>query len=162
MEPGVPPVPDTEHPEPAVSWLATLREIIAAFESSDATELELRTPPLRIALRRHPGGLPAPPALPETDAEPPAGLHLIRSPLTGVWYDAPSPGAAPYVSIGDLIEVGMTVGLIETMKVFNEVTSDVAGVVRQIMVHRGDLVTAHTPLLAVEMGESVAAPTPTA
>ncbi len=160
--PNAAPTNASAHGDPSASWLGALREIIAAFEASDATELELRTPPLRIALRRQPGGLPVLPALPEAGPEDPTGLHLIRCPLTGVWYDAPSPGAQPYVSIGDLIEVGTTIGLIETMKVFNEVTSDIAGVVRQIMVHRGDLVIAHTPLLAVEPGGAVMAPTPTA
>jgi acetyl-CoA carboxylase biotin carboxyl carrier protein len=59
--------------------------------------------------------------------------------------------------VGDPVEVGMIVGLIETMKVFNEVTSDAAGVVRQVLAHRGDLVTAQAPLLALEPSE---APTP--
>ncbi len=147
---------------PPMGWMDALREIIAAFEASDATELELRTPPLRIALRRKPGVLPALPIRLDGDAEEdPAGLHLVRCPLTGVWYDAPSPGAPPYVNVGDPIEVGTTVGLVETMKVFNEVTSDIAGIVRQVLAQRGDLVTAHAPLLAIEPGEPLAAPTTT-
>jgi biotin carboxyl carrier protein len=146
----------------SAGWMDALREIIAAFEASDATELELRTPPLRIALRRKPGILPTLPAALDVDADAHlAGLHVVHCPLTGVWYDAPSPGAPPYVNVGDPIEVGMTVGLVETMKVFNEVTSDVAGVVRQILAHRGDLVAAHAPLLAVEPGEVGAALVPT-
>jgi acetyl-CoA carboxylase biotin carboxyl carrier protein len=87
-------------------------------------------------------------------------LHLLRCPLTGVWYDAPSPGAPPYVSIGDPVEVGMTVGLVETMKVFNEVTADASGIVRQVLVHQGDLVIAHAPVLALEPSDVITAPPP--
>jgi biotin carboxyl carrier protein len=155
MDPSIRP-PEETAPNGRASWLADLRAIIAAFEASDATELELRTPPLRIALRRKAGfvPVPAPAASLDTSLD---GLHLVRCPLTGVWYDAPSPGAPPYVSIGDPVEVGMIVGLIETMKVFNEVTSDAAGVVRQFLAHRGELVTAQAPLLALEPSEELAA-----
>src|SRR5688572_11340740 len=149
MDATIQPTPEAATNPRAASWLADLRAIVAAFEASDATELELRTPPLRIALRRKAGfGLTPPPAAAASEAGP-EGLHVVRCPLTGVWYDAPSPGAPPYVSVGDPVEVGMIVGLIETMKVFNEVTSDAAGIVRQILAHRGDLVTAQAPLLAL-------------
>jgi acetyl-CoA carboxylase biotin carboxyl carrier protein len=141
-------------------WLGDLRAIISAFEASDFTELELRAPPLRIALRRNPSVVTALPILPAEESADPDGLHVVRCPLTGVWYDAPSPGAPPYVSVGDPVEVGMTVGLIETMKVFNEVTADAAGIVRQVLVHRGDLVTAHAALLTLEPTKEVSAPPP--
>jgi acetyl-CoA carboxylase biotin carboxyl carrier protein len=80
--------------------------------------------------------------------------HLVRCPLTGIWYDAPSPGAPPYVRVGDQIDVGSTVGLVETMKIFNEVTSDTAGRVSQILVHKGDLVQASVPVLAIDTTEA--------
>jgi acetyl-CoA carboxylase biotin carboxyl carrier protein len=54
------------------------------------------------------------------------------------------------VRVGDTIEVGFVIGLVETMKVFNEVTADVAGVVRQILVHRGELITSNAPILLLE------------
>jgi acetyl-CoA carboxylase biotin carboxyl carrier protein len=82
----------------------------------------------------------------------------VRCPLTGVWYEAPSPGAPPYVSVGDQVEIGTTIGVIETMKVFNEVTSDAAGIIRQVLVHNRDLVAAHAPLLALEPSDSLSAP----
>jgi acetyl-CoA carboxylase biotin carboxyl carrier protein len=75
---------------------------------------------------------------------------MLRCPLTGIWYDAPSPGASPFVAVGDAVEIGTTVGLIETMKVFNEVGSDLSGVVREILVRRGDLVAAHAPIMVIE------------
>lgn len=139
-----------------MSWLTDLHAIIAAFEASDATQLELHLPPFRVSLRRRPDAIAAPPPrLPETQPDH-TGLHVVRSPLTGVWYDAPSPGAPPYVRVGDRIEAGSTVGLIETMKVFNEVTADTAGIVRQIFVRRGELVPAQAPLLLLEPVDSIA------
>jgi biotin carboxyl carrier protein len=86
----------------------------------------------------------------EAETSVPATWHLLRSPLTGIWYDSSAPGAAPYVTVGDSVVVGMTVGLIETMKVFNEVAAEESGVVRQVFVSRGVLVMAHDPLLAIE------------
>ncbi len=80
----------------------------------------------------------------------PASWQVLQSPLTGIWYDAPAPGSAPYVAIGDPVASGAVVGLVETMKVFNEITSEVSGIVRQIFVKRGDLVAAHESLIAIE------------
>jgi acetyl-CoA carboxylase biotin carboxyl carrier protein len=88
----------------------------------------------------------------ETDS-----AQLLRCPLTGIWYDAPSPGASPFVAVGDQVEVGTTVGLVETMKVFNEVSCDLSGVIREILVHRGDLVAAHAPIMVIEPPASDAA-----
>jgi acetyl-CoA carboxylase biotin carboxyl carrier protein len=157
VDPNAPP---TSNIEEGTAWIENLREIIAAFEASDATELELRAPPLRIALRRNPSTTVATSALSTREAADAEveGLYLLRCPLTGVWYDAPSPGEPPYVRVGDPVEVGMTVGLIETMKVFNEVTTDTAGIVRQILVHKGDLIAAHAPLLAIEPSDVSTAP----
>src|SRR5204863_9373491 len=72
-------------------------------------------------------------------------LHQVFAPLTGIWYDSPSPGASPYVEPGTHVAVGTPIGLIETMKIFNEIVSDAAGRVVQVHARRGDLVTASTP-----------------
>jgi biotin carboxyl carrier protein len=136
-------------------WIATVRSVIAAAETNDVYELEVRSGDLRIAVRR----VRDPNASTETRGGVdhtasalgiPPGWHVLEAPLTGIWYDAPAPGAAPYVALGDNVAPGTIVGLVETMKVFNEVTSDVAGVVRQVLVERGALVLAHAPLLAIE------------
>jgi acetyl-CoA carboxylase biotin carboxyl carrier protein len=52
--------------------------------------------------------------------------------------------------VGDSVVPGTVIGLVETMKVFNEVAADVSGVIRQVLVQRGDLVAAHAPLMAIE------------
>jgi acetyl-CoA carboxylase biotin carboxyl carrier protein len=142
----------TESRPPAPAWLGTVRSIVALLETSDVRELEWRTPGLRIALRRaySGGSLPAGGPAETEDVEDAGGLHLVRSPLTGIWYDSPAPDATPFVQVGDAIDVGSVLGLVETMKVFNEVTSDAAGIVRQVLVRRGDLIASHAPLVAIE------------
>lgn len=99
---------------------------------------------------------PSPPAAPiEHEAESPARVELaatiegkivdIVAPLVGVFYRAPAPDAPPFVEVGDMIEVGTEVGLIEAMKVFSPIPSEVAGEVVEIpgqdgkLVHEGDV-----------------------
>ena len=73
----------------------------------------------------------------------------ISSPMTGIWYDAPNPGAAPFVKVGDSVTAGQVVGLIEAMKVFNEITATVSGVVVRIEAANGRLVQPGEPLLFI-------------
>ena len=84
-----------------------------------------------------------------------AGEHAIRghaviAPLTGVFYGAPSPGAAPYVTVGGEVVVGQVIGLIEAMKLFNEIKSDAAGLVVRIHAAEGALVRAKQPLIEIQ------------
>ena len=79
-----------------------------------------------------------------------AGRLAMESPMVGVFYQAPSPDDPPFVSVGDVIRVGQPIGLIEAMKVYSEVPSDVAGRVVEIMVGNGTLVQQGQPLLYVE------------
>jgi acetyl/propionyl-CoA carboxylase alpha subunit len=132
-----------------VFWGPALRSIVSRVEASDVRELEVRAGGLRIKLRREFRPLATPAAVAEQVPDT-SGLHSIRCPLTGIWYDSPAPGAPPFVSVGDSLDVGTIVGLVETMKVFNEVVSDAAGVVRHILVRRGELVTEQSPLMAIE------------
>jgi biotin carboxyl carrier protein len=77
-------------------------------------------------------------------------MRFVSAPLTGVWYTAPSPGARPYVAEGDEIAAGQVLGLIEAMKLFNEIKSDVAGTVTRLLVETGTLVKRKQPLLEVD------------
>ncbi len=72
------------------------------------------------------------------------------APLTGVFYRSPSPGAEPYVREGGQVNAGQVIGLIEAMKLFNEIKSDVTGTVRHIAAGDGDLVKARQTLIEVE------------
>ena len=76
--------------------------------------------------------------------------HAVVAPLTGVYYNAPSPGAAVYVREGGTVNAGQVIGLIEAMKLFNEIKSDVSGTVRRIAVETGALVKAKQTLIEVE------------
>ena len=78
------------------------------------------------------GGVPVAatvPAPPTTPAPPAAeeGLHTVKSPIVGTFYEAPSPGAPPFVKVGDAVEVGQVLCIVEAMKLLNEIESDVAG-----------------------------------
>ena len=83
-----------------------------------------------------PGGAPAKPS--------------VKAPLTGIFYGAPSPGATAYVAVGDHVAVGQIIGLIEAMKLFNEIKSDLAGRVVRVCADNGALVKAKQPLIEVE------------
>jgi acetyl-CoA carboxylase biotin carboxyl carrier protein len=74
----------------------------------------------------------------------------VLAPLTGIWYSSPAPGSAPYVTAGGEIAVGQVVGLIEAMKLFNEIKSDLAGRVVRVVPETGTLVKARQPLIEVE------------
>ena len=68
-----------------------------------------------------------PAAAPAAEISEEAGLHIIRSPIVGTFYEAPSPGAPPFVKVGDTVSDGQVLCIIEAMKLMNEIESDVAG-----------------------------------
>jgi acetyl-CoA carboxylase biotin carboxyl carrier protein len=75
---------------------------------------------------------------------------VVNAPLTGIFYAAPSPGAPAFISVGSIVAVGQPIGLIEAMKLFNEIKSDKAGRVVRIIAQDGLLVKAKTPIIEVE------------
>lgn len=85
--------------------------------------------------------LPASPAAPK-------GLP-VSSPMIGIFYATSSPGTPPFVSVGDTVAAGQVVGLIEAMKVFNEITAPVAGTVTEVLAESGQLVQPGEPLLYI-------------
>jgi acetyl-CoA carboxylase biotin carboxyl carrier protein len=141
-----------------------------AFAESGLDELELEVGELRVRLARPrmavaapPIPVPAVPASVPTVAdetarrdtvtpfgEPAPGMRFVSAPLTGVWYPAPSPGARPYVNEGDEVAAGQVVGLIEAMKLFNEIKTDVSGTVTRVIVENGTLVKRKQPLLEID------------
>ena len=74
----------------------------------------------------------------------------VKAPLTGIFYASPAPGSAPYVQVGGEVAVGQVIGLIEAMKLFNEIKSDLAGRVVRVVPESGALVKAKQPLIEVE------------
>jgi acetyl-CoA carboxylase biotin carboxyl carrier protein len=142
--------------------LAAVDLLTPAFEASGLDELEVEAGELVVRLARPSvvsaaasgaaqGSAAGPALVPGSPwGEPAAGMRFVTAPLTGVWYSAPSPGARPYVHEGDEIGIGSVVGLIEAMKLFNEIKSDVGGRVTRTMVETGTLVKRQQPLLEVD------------
>ena len=100
-----------------------------------------------------PGPLALPPAAPDgggTASAPDTSVVAVVSPLTGVFYAAPTPGSAPYVQPGGQVTVGQVIGLVEAMKLFNEIKSHVAGRVVRVVPETGTLVKAKQTLIEVE------------
>lgn len=92
----------------------------------------------------------APAAAPAVEAAPaaPSG-HTVKSPMVGTFYRAPSPGAAPFVSVGDTVKEGQTICIIEAMKLLNEIEADKSGVVKEILAENGDAVEYGQPLIVI-------------
>ena len=136
--------------------LKELKELIEFLEEKDIAEFELERGDVKVRIRRagdHPAGhahgeprfyavppAPAPageiaavPVVPVSAAPVPApptpeeGLHTVKSPIVGTFYEAPSPGAPPFVKAGDQVEVGQVLCIVEAMKLLNEIECDVAG-----------------------------------
>ncbi|QBQ96655.1 acetyl-CoA carboxylase biotin carboxyl carrier protein [Paraburkholderia pallida] len=75
--------------------------------------------------------------------------HVVTSPMVGTFYRAPSPGADPFVQVGDTVKEGQTLCIIEAMKLLNEIESDAAGVVKEILVENGQAVEYGQPLFVI-------------
>lgn len=82
--------------------------------------------------------------------DPDAGSHVVKSPIVGTFYDAPSPGAEPFVKVGDRVEVGTVLCIVEAMKLMNEIESDAAGEVIRIMPATGQPVEYGQALFAIK------------
>jgi acetyl-CoA carboxylase biotin carboxyl carrier protein len=85
---------------------------------------------------------PPPPA-------PAADEHIIKSPIVGTFYAGPSPEAGPFVRVGDFVEAGQTVCIIEAMKLMNEIEADIGGEIARVMVENGQPVEYGEPLFAL-------------
>ncbi|HEX5578799.1 MAG TPA: biotin/lipoyl-containing protein [Candidatus Limnocylindria bacterium] len=144
--------------------LAAIDLLTPAFEASGLDELEVEAGELVVRLARPTAVAPAIPAAaapaPVSAAaadrpaspwgDPAPGMRFVVAPLTGVWYTAPSPGARAYVQAQDEVGVGSVIGLIEAMKLFNEIKSDVGGKVTRLLVESGTLVKRQQPLIEVD------------
>lgn len=89
----------------------------------------------------------AEPIAQELEVEREESLIAVASPVVGVFYRSPSPDSAPFVEVGDRVEAGQAVGLIEAMKVFSEIVSDQSGIVARIAADSGKLVKQGEPLI---------------
>jgi acetyl-CoA carboxylase biotin carboxyl carrier protein len=156
------------------SLLALVDRLGVLLDRSDLSELAVEAGATRLVLRKPVAVAPivAAPAAPAGAADAasgaaPAGAGdgtsgpaqgaapapsrpSVMAPLTGVWYGSPAPGSAPFVAAGREVAVGQVIGLIEAMKLFNEIKSDLAGRVVRVIPENGALVKAKQPLIEVE------------
>ena len=100
--------------------------------------------------------LPAAPALPSSETALPlpapaeeAGLHTVKSPIVGTFYESPSPGASAFVKVGDHIDTGKPLCIIEAMKLMNEIESDATGEIVKRLVNNGQAVEYGQPLFLI-------------
>jgi acetyl-CoA carboxylase biotin carboxyl carrier protein len=143
------------------SLLALIDRLAVLLSRSDLAELEVEAGSTGLVLRK-PSALvtaapaavgPAPvpePAPGAADAPGPPERPSVKAPLTGIFYSSPAPGSAPFVTAGSEVAVGTVIGLIEAMKLFNEIKSDLAGRVIRVVAETGSLVKAKQPLIEVE------------
>ncbi|HZW92596.1 MAG TPA: acetyl-CoA carboxylase biotin carboxyl carrier protein [Candidatus Eremiobacteraceae bacterium] len=92
---------------------------------------------------------PAPPSAAALQPPPEENLHIVKSPIVGTFYEAPSPGAPPFVKVGDVVEVGQVLCIVEAMKLLNEIESDVAGEIVKKMGSNGQPIEYGQELFAI-------------
>jgi biotin carboxyl carrier protein len=135
---------------PSRGWLATVRRLLADVISSDVVELEIVQKEFRLRLSRNVGPRAAQAVADPMRAE---GDLEILAPFTGIFYRAPSPTTEVYIREGDWLEAGATIGLVETMKIFNEVKTEQPGRVVRILAQAGQLVQTGDRLVLLAGGE---------
>ena len=150
------------------SLLGLVDRLALLLERSELTELEVQAGGTGRVLRKAaalriagPGGEAGSVAPAGSAAPGPAGgvsavagvevtRPSVNAPLTGIFYASPAPGSANYVQVGGEVAVGQVIGLIEAMKLFNEIKSDLAGRVVRVVAESGQLVKARQPLVEVD------------
>ena len=133
------------------------KELIRMLETTTVRRLGLETGSFKIEVERAFAESPAAPITPEAARRPettPArdAGHQVLSPMVGTFYNVPSPGAKPFVEVGTRVERGQAIGIVEAMKVMNEVPSDVAGTVTELLVSNGQSVQYEEPLMVIDTG----------
>jgi len=142
-----------------------VEKLTGLMDARKLDELEIEVDDLKVALRRGRGREVAPvatvaapsPAAP-SDAPKPGtppkpladGVHVVKSPMVGILYRAPSPEAEPYVEVGDEVKPDTVLCIIEAMKVMNEIKAEAAGVIREILAENAQAVQFGQPLFKIE------------
>ncbi|WP_036137926.1 acetyl-CoA carboxylase biotin carboxyl carrier protein [Luteibacter sp. 9135] len=150
--------------------LRKIKKLIDLLEESNLAELEIKEGEEVVRLSRVPKGTavaqpmyaaPPPPApvaaapvaaaaAPAPAAEPglPAG-HVVKAPMVGTFYAASTPGSPAFASVGQQVKAGETLGIIEAMKMFNQIEADVAGTVVAVLVENGQPVEFDEPMFVI-------------
>lgn len=142
-----------------------IKKLIELLEESGVAEIEIKegeesvrisraggAAPAAVAPAAVPAPAPAPAAAPPAEAAPEERLpegHVVTSPMVGTFYRAPSPGAKPFVDVGQSVSVGDTLCIIEAMKMLNQIEADTAGSIKAILVENGQPVEYGQPLFVI-------------
>jgi acetyl-CoA carboxylase biotin carboxyl carrier protein len=143
-----------------------IKELLQIFDESGVAEMEVQRGENRLRLRRAPAvheltahsappvahtpaAAPAPAAAAPKAAGPDPSHTLIKSPIVGTYYDAPSPEAGPFVKVGDTVEPGQVLCIIESMKLMNEIEAEIAGTLVHKLVENGRPVEYGEALFAI-------------
>ncbi len=145
-----------------------IKELLQIFDESGVAEMEVQRGENRLRLRRapavheltshsappaahthSPAPAPAPAAAAPKGSGPDPNHTLIKSPIVGTYYDAPSPEAGPFVKIGDAVEPGQVLCIIESMKLMNEIEAEIAGTLVHKLVENGRPVEYGEALFAI-------------
>ncbi|MGC8521415.1 MAG: acetyl-CoA carboxylase biotin carboxyl carrier protein [Steroidobacteraceae bacterium] len=144
-----------------------IKKLIELLEESGIAEIEIKEGEEAVRISRMPTGNAVVHAMPQIAAAVPAEAapaaaaaveaakprpneHVVTAPMVGTFYAAPTPGAKPFVDIGDEIKVGQVLCIIEAMKMMNQIEADRAGRVTSIMARNGDPVEYGQPLFVIE------------
>lgn len=139
-----------------------IKKLIELIEESDIAELEIHEGEESVRISRFSGNMPPfpavapmPAAAPGPAISPPAEEekftgHIIKSPMVGTFYRSPSQGSKNFVEIGQHVEVGDTLCIIEAMKIFNTIEADKSGTVTKILVENAQPVEYNQPLFVIE------------
>lgn len=127
-----------------------VRALAGVMQQDSVTELDLELGGLTLRMRRE---VSPPNVVNLQDVGPPEWVgasepgHVVTAPMVGTFYSSPTPSAPPFVSVGDLVVAGQTIGIIEAMKIMNEITTDRSGVVMEFLVGNAQPVEYGSPLL---------------
>lgn len=135
-----------------------LKEFIKFMNDNNLCELEIEEGGKRIRLKKNfsdqpvvISSAPSPVSSPAPESQKDKKNILeIKSPMVGTFYAAPSPGAKPYVTIGDFIKPGKVVCIIEAMKLMNEIKAEISGKIVQILVENGETIEFGQTLFTIE------------
>ncbi len=146
-------------PEPA-EIEGLVRSLVGMVREGGISELDVAFGRVSIRLRGAGANAPAAaateltllPVAVDAGAADPAPELIISAPMIGTFYASPAPGEPPFVEVGDPVEVGQTVGIIEAMKIMNEIPAECSGVVAEFFAADGQPVEYGQPLLRLEPG----------
>lgn len=142
--------------------LRKLKKLIDLVQESGISELEVTEGEEKVKIVKSgslavthsapaPVSTPAPTSAPEPAAAPvELPGHVVKSPMVGTFYRSPSPGAKPFVEVGDSVKSGDTICIIEAMKLLNEIECDKDGVIKAILVENGQPVEYGEPLVVID------------